>query len=163
MKLTQFNESDLPIIQQWLQDKSLMYYIVTEKTESALPYVSFAIRSGPTLIGWANLFNIYFENKKAEYGIAIPEQKHNRLGGLATIEMLTYAFNNLDLNRVYVRPLASNCLPLGNDMRERFGFVREGIERQAVKRNDIYENIIVMSILKDEFRKRWGTCRHFQQ
>jgi len=165
MKLTPFYADDIPIIQQWLQNKSLMYYVVTEKSESSMPYVSFAIRNGPALIGWANLFNIDFENQKAEYGIAIPNQKYTRSGGLATIQILKYAFNNikpfpvlpdLHLNRVYIRPLASNVSPDGNDMRERFGFVREGVERQAVKRGEIYEDVIVMSILKNEFIERWG-------
>jgi RimJ/RimL family protein N-acetyltransferase len=156
MKLTEFYNSDLPIVQKWMADQSLMYYIVTEKSESSMPYVSLAIRSGPTLIGWANLFNIDFDNQKAEYGIAIPDQKFTRLGGLVTIQMLKYAFNDLELHRIYVRPLATNCLPPGEDMRDRFGFVREGIERQAVKRGDIWENVIVMSILKDEFLRRWG-------
>jgi len=164
MKLTDFNKSDLPLLQKWTSDKILMYYVVTEKSESSMPYISLAIRSGLTLIGWANLFNIDDENQKAEYGIAIPDQKYTRLGGLVTIQILKYAFDNikpfpglpdLNLNRVYVRPLASNCLPIGKDMRERFGFVREGIERQAVKRGDIYEDVIVMAILKDEFKKRW--------
>jgi RimJ/RimL family protein N-acetyltransferase len=164
MKLTSFCDGDLPILQKWMADKSLMYYIVTEKSESSMPYVSLAIRSGPALIGWANLFNIDDENRKAEYGIAIPDQKCTRLGGLVTIQILKYAFYNikpypdlpdLNLHRVYVRPLASNVLPGWQDTRERFGFVRESREREAVKRGDIYEDVIVMSILKDEFRKRW--------
>ena len=167
MKLTPFTESDLPIIQKWLKNESLMYYVITEKTESLFPFISLAIRSGPALIGWANLFNIDFENQKAEYGIAIPDQKYTRIGGLATIQILKYAFNNIKpfpelpdlyLNRVYVRPLAGNVLPDGRDMRERFGFIREGRERQAVRRGDIYEDIIVMAILKNEFRKRWNQC-----
>jgi len=163
MKLTQFYADDIPIIQQWLQNKSLMYYMATEKSSSSLP-ISFAIRNGPALIGWANLFNIEIDNKKAEFGMAIPNQKHTRLGGIATIQVLKYAFGMIDipgfdklnLNRVYVRPLASNVLPDENDMRERFGFVREGAERQAVKRGEIYEDVIVMSILKNEFIERWG-------
>jgi RimJ/RimL family protein N-acetyltransferase len=156
MKITEFRDSDLPVIKQWMADKALLYYVVTEKTESSMPYISFAIRNNSDrLIGWANLFNIDFENEKAEYGIWIPGQKNHRFGVFATIQVLKYAFNKLGLHRVYVRPLVSNVLPNGEDIRDRFGFIREGRERQAVKRGDTWEDVIVMSILKNEFERKW--------
>jgi RimJ/RimL family protein N-acetyltransferase len=156
MKITDFNESDKPILEAWMKDKSVLYNCITEQSNPNLLAFSYAIRHNDQLIGWANLFNIDTENERAEFGIAIPD-KHVKLAGWATIQILKFAFQDLKLNRIYLRPLASSVKP-ENDVRDKFGFVREGIERQAVKRGDIYEDVIVFSMLKNEFERKWFKC-----
>jgi RimJ/RimL family protein N-acetyltransferase len=156
MKLKPIDETDYQIIQKWLsENESLSYYLITESIRSDLPSMCFGIYlNNGELIGWTTLANIDYTNKKAEYGIAIPNQKHYRLGGFVTRTILKMAFQELELHRVYVRPLSSNVKPYPDDIRDGF-FTREGIERQSVKRGDIYEDVIVMSVLKNEFERKW--------
>ena len=165
MILKPMTEADQPIIDRWDQDERLNYYIKTDPPNKDLPCISWGIYIGENqeLVGWSNLFNIDKENLRAEFGIGIPDQKHIRLGVFASRQTLLYGFAELGLHRIYVRPLASNVREYPLDIRDRGGFVREGIERQAVKRGDIYEDVIVMGILEEEFRKRWFPCQQFQQ
>lgn len=156
MKLSPLIETDRPKINEWLANPMIQYYLVTEKINPELDIVSFGIHSSNgELIGWANLQNIDYENSKAEFGIAIPDLKHIKLGGFACKQVIEYGFKVLGLHRIYVRPLLSNIKPYPDDIRDKGGFVREGIERQAVKRGSAYEDVVVMSILKEEFEQRW--------
>ena len=167
MILKAMTEADQPIIDRWDQDERLNYYIKTDPPNKDLPCISWGIYIGENqeLVGWSNLFNIDKENLRAEFGIGIPDQKHIRLGVFASRWTLAYGFRELFLHRIYVRPLASNVLAYPLDIRDRGGFVREGVEREAVLRGDIWEDVIVMGILRDEFEKRWGdvSCQQFQQ
>jgi RimJ/RimL family protein N-acetyltransferase len=158
MKLSPLTEADKPLINKWLQDPAIQYYLITEKINPALDILSYGIWSNNELIGWINLQNIDYENSKAEYGMALPGKKPIRVAFRATIEILKIAFYELGLNRVYARPLQSNLRKDGMDQRERFGFIREGIERQSVKRVDVYEDVVIFSILKEEFERRWGNA-----
>ena len=155
MRITEITESDKPLILEWLKDPKIIYFCLTEKPNLQLSAYNWAVRNGKDeLVGWANLFNVDMDNLKAEFGLVLPNQKSMRVGAFATYEVFKFAFCELGLNRVYVRPLASNLKQEG-DQRERGGFVREGIERQSVKRGDIYEDVIVLSMLKSEFESRW--------
>ena len=156
MFLRPLTESDRPQIERWLNDPTIFYYLHTESLNEKLPVYSFGIWSNDELLGWINLQNIDYDNLKAEYGMALPDKRPPKIAYKATIEILKFAFNELGLNRVYVRPLSSNLKSVGEDQRERFGFIREGVERQSVKRGDIYEDVVVMSILKNEFEGRWS-------
>lgn len=159
MKLSPLTEADKPLINKWIQDPAIQYYLITEKINPNLDILSYGIWSNNELVGWINLQNIDYENSKAEFGMAFPNLSPNkvaRVGYAALVEILRIAFCELNLNRVYARPLQSNLRQDGVDQRERFGFVREGIERQSVKRGDIYEDVVVFSILKEEFERRWG-------
>lgn len=157
MKLTPLTESDTPILNQWYNDPKIAYYMLTEVPNPRHRIISWGIRlDDGTLVGWETLENIDFNNLKAEFGIAIPDKKYRRLAGFAIKQAFFYGFNQLGLNRIYLRPLATNVKPYPDDSRDGFGFVREGVERQSVKRGDKYEDVIVFSMLKDEFERRWG-------
>jgi RimJ/RimL family protein N-acetyltransferase len=153
-------EEDRPQIEKWMTDPKIYYYLNTEPLNPKLSVFSWGIRVDGKLIGWANLQNIDYENSKAEYGIAIIDQKHNRLGGIITRSVLSYGFYQLNLNRIYIRPLASNVKSFPDDIRDG-SFVREGTERKSVKRGDIYEDVIIMSMFKDEFERKCGKCQRF--
>lgn len=150
IQLKPLTESERPIVERWLADATLMYYMISELNPS-LPVLSVGIFSDEKLIGWANLSNIDYDNKKAEFGIAVPDHQPF-VCYRATLEMLRIGFNELGLNRIYIRPLQSNLRD--NDQRERFGFVKEGIERKSVRRGDKFEDVVIYSILKEEFEKR---------
>jgi len=154
MKLTPVFTEDQLTVEKWLKDESLFYFIATEPQNPQLQNYQFGIRlNDGTLVGWANIYNVDPKNSKAEFGIAIPDQRGLRLGVFVWRQVGKFAFEELGLNRVYVRPLASNKLAV--DLDSRGGFVYEGTERQAVKRGDKYEDVVVLSMLKKEFERRW--------
>jgi len=152
MKLELLNDSHIDQVKKWLSDESLMYYMDTEPQNLNLRLFVWVIISNDKPVGWTSLFNIDESNKKAEFGIAIPEHQ-SMVCYKATLQVLKFGFNELGLNRIYIRPLKSDLRE--NDQRERFGFVKEGIERQSVKRGDIYEDVVIFSILKDDFERKW--------
>jgi ribosomal-protein-serine acetyltransferase len=156
MYLSVLTEEDMIKVNEWLKYPDIKYYVFTEPYNSQLDTVALGIHLNDELIGFASLHNIDYENSKAEYGIALPDKKPTKVAFNATIQILKFAFYELGLNRVYIRPLRSNLNQTKIDQREKFGFIREGIERKSVKRGDIYEDIIVFSILKEEFERRWG-------
>ena len=70
-------------------------------------------------------------------------------GTEATKLMLNHAFNNLNLNRIYLKVLEDN--PRAIKIYDKCGFKKEGVLRSAVYKNGSYKNLIIMSILKEEF------------
>lgn len=160
MELIPLTENDIPTIKKWLEDPQIAYYLITEKINDSFPFVTMGIWINKELVGWANLQNIDYDNQKAEYGIAIPNQNHQRLGGIVTRSMLKYGFSQLKLNRIYIRPLISNVKPFPDDVRDGL-FIREGVERQSVKRGEKFEDVIVMSITKIEFERKWLKCQQY--
>lgn len=83
-------------------------------------------------------------------------QKENRgkgLGSYAIKEILTHAFNNLNLHRVELSLLSTNSVIY---LYEKMGFLKEGVKKQAVYKNGKYIDVIEMAILKERFIELYG-------
>ncbi|MBE6067114.1 MAG: GNAT family N-acetyltransferase [Clostridium lundense] len=105
------------------------------------------------ILGLVSLTNIDLINRNAEFHIMIGD-KDNRgkgIGYFATIAILKHAFNNLNLNRIELGVLESNFRAI--KLYEKVGFKSEGVKRQSTYKNGELVNMIIMSILKDEFAK----------
>jgi RimJ/RimL family protein N-acetyltransferase len=104
-------------------------------------------------IGWVDLKNIDKLNKHAELGIAIGDKNYWGKGfGLAAMrEMLIWGFNELDLNKIWLRVEVDNVKAIKSY--KRAGYVEEGILRQDRLRNGEFVDRLRMSILKQEFFK----------
>lgn len=153
MKLTPPTQEDIPVLQKWLSDESLLRLIKVERPCFEKPMALLIIRlNDGTPVGWVELFNIDLENKKAEGGIAIPDPRGKGLAPLVGRRFLKMVFNEWRLNRVMARILASNTYAI--KCAELFGFVREGVERQACFRDGKFEDVIVFGILKEDFERR---------
>jgi RimJ/RimL family protein N-acetyltransferase len=102
-------------------------------------------------IGWVDLKNIDQLNKHAELGIAIGDKNywHNGFGLAAMQEMLKVGFNELDLNKIWLRVEVDNEKAIKSYSRA--GYKEEGILRQDRLRNGKFVDRLRMSILKDEF------------
>jgi diamine N-acetyltransferase len=103
-------------------------------------------------IGNTGLHRINVIDRSAEFGIAIGEKDFWRKGwGTETARlMVQYGFSTLNLNRIYLRVHDNN--PRGLGAYEKAGFRQEGILRQALFRDGQYHEVILMSLLRDEFR-----------
>ena len=90
--------------------------------------------------------------RRGEWGILIGEPEHwnQGYGREVARRMLEYAFEELNLNRVELRVNAAN--PAGIKAYEAAGFVREGTLRQAGWVEGRYEDMLVMSVLREEWQ-----------
>ncbi len=104
-------------------------------------------------LGLVNLTNIDYQNKKAEFSIMIGDKKSQGkgIGKQSTILMLKHAFEFLNLNKVWLTVLTSNTIAI--KLYEKIGFQNEGILRQEIYKNNKYQDMAIMSILKEEYEK----------
>ena len=69
--------------------------------------------------------------------------------------LLSHAFNDLNLNRVYSEVFSDNPA-LANQFYDKLGFQREGLLRQNAYKEGKYIDCVVIGILKDEWTSRWN-------
>jgi UDP-4-amino-4,6-dideoxy-N-acetyl-beta-L-altrosamine N-acetyltransferase len=104
-------------------------------------------------IGTVNLMNIDYENLHCDWGYYIGEAQY-RMGGHAVEAeylILKYAFCELGMNKVYCQTLSYNSKVIS--IHSKFGFKTDGILREHYKENGSFSDVVLMSILKDEFYK----------
>lgn len=106
--------------------------------------------------GWLPLGNVSFMNiedvnRQAEIGIVIGEksQWNKGYGRDVMRTMLRFGFESLNLNRIYLRVHADNLR--GIKSYEHAGFQHEGCLRQAIYKEGVYVDMLVMSVLRDEW------------
>jgi len=102
-------------------------------------------------IGSCGFFAIDGRNRSAEFGINIGEKAYWNQGyGTETVRLLVkHGFQTLNLHRIYLRVFETN--PRAIRAYEKAGFTLEGRQRQAEFRNGKYIDVLVMSILREEF------------
>lgn len=104
-----------------------------------------------SLIGTAWLHSLNIRHRRACYAVGIfaPEHRGLSYGREATHLVLGYAFGVLGLHRVELRVLEFNTGAI--DTYERCGFVREGVEREAVLIGGTWHNDVRMAVLAQEY------------
>lgn len=101
-------------------------------------------------VGHFGLYNIDFRVGKLEIGIAISKTYWGKgIGKKCYSSGLKYAFGELRMNRVETYNLASNYKII--KLKESLGFKTEGVLKDFQFRNNMYEDIMVMAILKREY------------
>jgi diamine N-acetyltransferase len=103
------------------------------------------------LIGTYAFNDIDWRNRSAEFGIMIGEKSYwDRGYGTEAVRLLAqHGFNTLHLNRIFLHVFESN--PRAIRAYEKAGFIHEVRERQAEFKDGKYIDVLVMSMLKDEF------------
>lgn len=102
-------------------------------------------------LGTISLKNIDYNNKCAEY--AISSRKKSRGNGTnieATKLILSYAFNDLKLNKVYLNVLSNNLR--AKKFYEKNGFKYEGTFREHIYINENFVDLDWYSILKAQYK-----------
>ncbi len=162
-------EEDLKKIFKWKNDCELSKLIKAhplpnakfeveewlKKNQSDKNHIIFGIRSTESneLVGIIRLMFIDWISSVAEAGIFIgdPENRDRGYGKEAMKIMLNFAFRDLNLHKVNLKVLESNKIAI--KLYESLGFVTEGILRSNFWVEGKYEDIIVMGILKDEWKR----------
>lgn len=123
---------------------------------SNFPITVFGIEhtTAKKLIGISVLRDINMINRTAEFALYIGEVDYREKGlsKQATMQTLFFAFYELGLNRVFLKVLEDNSRAI--KLYESVGFIREGLLRNSVFKNNHFHNEIVFSILKEEFSGR---------
>lgn len=114
--------------------------------------VRWGIEAHGALIGGAELHDIAWLNRSAQLSVWIGDRAYRRRGcGHDAMRLsLNYAFKLLGLNRVVYLADAPNAAAI--NAYTKVGFVEEGRMRQAVYRDGIYHDIIVLGILREDWQ-----------
>ncbi len=166
MKVTirKFEKADIPKKVDWInnpENNQFLHYdipISVEGTErwfdshagESIRYDAI-IEADGVPAGTIGLLNIDRKNSKAEYYIAMGETalKGKGVAKEASKLILTYAFEQLGLNRVYLYTEVEN-IP-GQKLFERIGFVREGVIRQDILSHGKYADRMIYGLLREDW------------
>lgn len=166
--LREFRSEDLSGIREWVTDEQVTRFLsgtflkpnTWEQTERFLRSILEGDTGGVNLViaqkdslkymGHCNLMMIDNVARKAELAIVMPREHHSKgYGGEAIRLLLMFAFDQLNLNRVFLKVHQNNARAIA--LYERCGFVHEGRLRQEIYQDGRYGDVLVMGILRDEF------------
>lgn len=103
-------------------------------------------------VGTISLKNIDRVVKQAEYAIITSSSVHGKgYAAKATKDLLDYAFNNLNLNRIYLDVLKDNVR--ANKFYVKCGFRLEGTFRQAIYIKGALYDLNWYAMLKDDYMR----------
>lgn len=102
-------------------------------------------------IGNCGFHNIEWRVRTGEVGIMIGEKSFwNKGYGTEAIRLLLrHGFTTLNLNRIYLEVYENN--PRAIRSYEKAGFIHEGRKRQAMFKDGEYLDILIMSVLRQEW------------
>lgn len=126
-------------IEQITEDDSIIQFIIEKEDEK---------------VGTIALFDIDRTYKHAEFGAFMvkPERHGEGIGSTALELLLEYAFDELGMHRVAGGYLEDN--EASRKVQGNFGFKEEGREREYKYRDGEYIDLVRMSLLEEEYRRR---------
>ena len=162
--LRAIEHEDLPRYVQWLNDPVVLEYFGQllplslareeqwyERMLQDASVRNFAIEVEGRHVGGGGFGRIDGRNRSAEVGlfVGVPELWDQGLGHDALQALLRFGFEQMNLNRIYLRVIAGNEKAI--HLYEKAGFCHEGCWRQAEYRHGRYHDLLWMSILRDEW------------
>jgi len=163
--LTPLCIDDLPALVAWLNEREQVLFNAPYKPihesqhqawfegiQARNDVVIFGIRllTDRKLIGSCQLHSVDHVHRSAELQIRIGNTSQRGRGyGLEAVRLLLeFAFNDLNLHRVYLHVFSTNTAAIR--LYEKAGFKKEGMLREAAHINGKYVDVAVMGILRDE-------------
>jgi len=142
------NEFTRDEIEKWIKKISL-------KNEDRIDFM-IILKETDELLGEVVLNKIDPFNRSANIRIGIQGAQHRGkgYGSEAMIMMLRYGFETMKLHRIDLGVYPFN--PRAIHVYGKIGFQREGIQRDVVYLDGRFHDMIMMSILEDEFRSLHG-------
>lgn len=165
MKLRKPLEKDAERMLSWMKNPKTLEIFATDFSKFTIDDVKKFIKTAnddeanlnlvcvdddDNYLGTVSLKNIDKKSKNAEYAISFCyESQGTGASAFATKEILKYAFETLQLERVYLNVIPQNTR--ANNFYKKMGFVFEGEFRNHILINGQLSNLCWYSILKDEF------------
>jgi RimJ/RimL family protein N-acetyltransferase len=176
INLREYKEDDLDDIYSWANKKELTQYFrfaifpqtkndalkfleqqLERKDDSYVNFVIYDVKdTKQKYLGSVGLKNIDFLCRHAELTIVIAQEKYRGKGyGQEALYLIcNYAFNTLNLNKVYLSFISSNKVAEKSYLK--FGFINEGARRKHYFWEGNYYDEVLMSILRSEFTKKYN-------
>ncbi len=172
IRLRGAERSDIPAFAAWLNDPEVRQFLFLnlplslaqeeqwyENMQKGRPEEQVLVIEIKTANGWkpignTSFMNVDWVNRLAEVGIFIGEKdRWNQGYGRETMQlMLKHGFETLNLNRVWLRVYEPN--QRGIRAYEHAGFQHEGKLRQAIYKDGRYYDVLIMSVLRQEWFER---------
>lgn len=166
--LRALERSDAPSILPWVNDQQIIQHLLIHRPTNLAAEEAFidglsrsehdvvfgiAERESGRLVGVCGLHRIDTKNRNAEFGIFIGEAdaRGKGLGSEATALIVKYAFDTLNLHRIWLRVYEDNKAAIR--AYEKVGFRQEGVLRQDSFRRGRYWNTVMMGLLRTEWKK----------
>ena len=165
--LRPIEKEDADILQKWRNDpymRGLLVYRRPCTKEDTLAWIErmsageniflgIVSKEDDKLIGIVSVANVDRLNRSAEGGIAIgePDFRSAGIGTEVSTAMLDFVFDYMNLHRVYVTAHGYNEISVL--LSRKFKLVEEGRQREAILRDGKYHDVIILSILEDEWRE----------
>lgn len=169
VRLRGLEREDLPLFVNWLNDPevrhNLLMYIPLSMGQEEKWYENMSsapIEEHPLVIevntteGWkaignTSIINIDWHSRCAEIGIMLGEKSfwNQGYGREAMRLMLQHGFDNMNLNRIFLRVFETN--PRAIRCYEHAGFKHEGRMRQSHYLDGQYIDCLLMSVLREEW------------
>jgi diamine N-acetyltransferase len=120
------------------------------KSDNRIEFV-ILLREKNKKIGTIGLSNIDYRNQKAEYGILLGEKGDRGKGYAeeASRAIIKYAFNELNMHKISLKVFIDNSGAI--KLYLKLGFKEDGVLRQEVFKNGMFKDVLIMSILREEF------------
>jgi [ribosomal protein S5]-alanine N-acetyltransferase len=105
------------------------------------------------IIGRCGLHNWNRDHWRAEIGYAMEDESFKKQGLMseAVEAVINYGFKMMELNRIEALVADYNTASLR--LLEKNGFVREGVMRNHYYVNGVFEDSVVFSLLREEYKK----------
>lgn len=135
---------------RWIDD------VIVKHEKGQEVRLGIVLKESDELIGMVFLKNINYINKSAKSGsiIGVDDKRGKGIIGEARYELFKYAFYELGLERIYTHIVEYNVRSIKSG--EKFGYVKEGVLRNAVYKEGKFHNVIVYSMLREEFIKKYN-------
>ena len=170
LKLTPIKKEYIDSFLKWFNDPEITQYLIfyrpltremeedwyntyqTQQNEIVFSILISEELNHEKLIGNCGI-RIDWKNRVGNCGIIIGEKEYLSKGyGTEAMELLVeYGFNTLNLNRIELEVYDFNIQAIKSY--KKVGFLEEGRKRQATYINGEYHGIIIMSILKEEWKE----------
>ncbi len=140
----------------YLYEDALNYINYARKTKDSL-ILAIIQRDEDNHIGNISLQDINYIHRTTEFAIVLGEKQHWNKGYAkeAANLLLHHAFGELNLNRLSCGTFHTNTGM--QKLAESLGFIKEGIRRSAVFKNNEYIDIYEYGILREEWINRIET------
>ncbi len=118
--------------------------------------LAISMKENDEMIGLVSLTKIDLVNRNAVINSWIGDVEQRRKGYIQEAHYLIFkhAFQELGLERISATILEGNIASRKSG--EKFGYVQEGVLRDAVYKEGKFHNLIAYSLLKNEFYKKYN-------